>query len=203
MKMMLSLAGAALLLAACAVGGRGGAIGYYDLGASRQAAVSSAAAGVGSVEVRAPSWLESSALQYRLLYRDDHRRRSYAESRLVAPPGELVEHALRRRLVAAGARLSGCRLRVRLDEFLQVFDAPADSRAVLEARVQLLGAGGLPLAERGISISRPAPAPDAQGGVTALGAAVDELAATLAEWLAGLDRGQGAGLNISERCRST
>jgi cholesterol transport system auxiliary component len=200
MKAILSLAVAVLLLAGCAGGGRSHVVRYYDLGAS-QAAAAPAAARVGSVEVRAPSWLESPALQYRLLYRDDHRRRSYADARLIAPPHELVEHVLRRRLVAAGTPLSGCRLRVGLDEFMQVFDGPADSRAVLEARIQLLGGGVRPLAERVIAISRPAPAPDAQGGVAALSAAVDQLALILADWLAGLDRGQGAGLNIDERCR--
>lgn len=141
-------------------------------------------------------------MQYRLLYAANQRRQNYAESRWVAPPAELVGHALRKRMLSGEAG-GACRLRVDLDEFAQLFDSASASRVVLEARVQLVApSGGDILARRSFSLTRPAASADAGGGVAALTAAVEGLSAELHDWLGGLDRAGAPGLNITQRCKS-
>lgn len=185
-------------LSSCAqLGNDNHRVSHYDLGPAPEIVLSSA--GVGAVDVVAPSWLDTAALQYRLAYQDGHLRHAYAESRLVAPPEELVAQFLQRRLVTSRPAFPACKIRVRLDEFVHVFDSPATSRAVLEARARLLAAGGVTMAQHSFSLSRPAPTPDAAGGVVAMRGVTEDLAERLAEWIAALDRDQLPGLND---CRS-
>ena len=75
------------------------------------------------------------------------------------------------------------RLRVEVEEFTQVFDAPARSRAVLRARATLLGSRTL-VAQRSFSLERPATTADAEGGVRALRDVADELMVQLIDWTA-------------------
>lgn len=194
---------AALLLAGCGVGSKSMSnVAYFDLGAVQPAPNNRIVAGLRSIDVFAVSWLDSPAMQYRLLYTANQRRQNYAESRWVAPPAELVGHALRKRMLS-GAAGGACKLRVDLEEFAQFFDSAMDSRAVLEARVQLVApTGGDILARRGFSLSRPAASADAGGGVTALAAAVEAFSTELHDWLGGLDQAAAAGLNIAQRCKS-
>ena len=157
-----------------------------------------------SVDVAAPSWLDSPALQYRLAYAEPARRQSYAESRWVAPPGELLEVALRRAIVSSETSTvtGGCRLLIDLDELAQVFRTPRDSDGVIEVRASLLAARtDTLLARRGFSVSRPAATADARGGVAAITAAVEALAAGVRDWLGALDRERAPGLNIAQTCR--
>lgn len=202
MKTKIVLALLASALAGCAAGPQSAAkISYYDLAPLAAAPNNRIVAALGGVEVVSPSWLDSPALQYRLAYQGDRARQKYAESRLVAPPAELVGHALRRRMLP-GESAGACKLRIDLDEFVQVFDTADASRAVVEARVQLLAArGGELLARRSFSLSRPAAKADAKGGVAALAAAVEDLAAALHDWLGSLDQEAKQGFNVAERCR--
>lgn len=193
----------ALGLCGCAPGPRPAAnVGYFDLGPPREGAARGGFAGLRGIEVFAPSWLDSAALQYRQGDADSQKRRNYAENRWVAPPAELLAHALRPRLLAAPAG-GACKLRVDLDEFIQVFDSPASSRARIDVRVQLLAPGGAELLGRqAFSVEQPAASADAAGGARALAAAVEALSARLGEWLGGLDRASVQGSNIGARCRS-
>lgn len=191
----------ALALAGCAAGPQPmPKISYYDLGPVAASPGDRAVASMRSIDVYAPSWLDSSALQYRLAYRGRQQRLNYAESRWVAPPAEMIGQALRKRMLSARAT-GACKLRIDLDEFAHVFDAVDSSRAVLEARVQLFSPGGELLGRRAIAASRPAASADARGGVAALAGAVEDLGATLRDWLGGLDRETGPGLNVMDRCR--
>jgi cholesterol transport system auxiliary component len=136
------------------------------------------------LDVAAPSWLGTPAMQYRLAYNEGARRRAYADSRWAAPPAELLERALRGRAVDAGAGpASGCRLRLELDEFAQFFDTAQASRLVVAVRARLLSRAEQPLVARGFTVERPAGA-DARAGVAAASAAVQELGDRLAAWLA-------------------
>jgi cholesterol transport system auxiliary component len=191
------------LLAACGGGAKSiSNVAYYDLGAMQPAPNNRIVASLRSIDVFAVSWLDSSAMQYRLLYAANQRRQNYAESRWVATPAELVGHALRKRMLS-GAAGGACRLRIDLDEFAQVFDSAKDSRAVLEARAQLVApTGGEILARRSFSLSRPAASADAAGGATALSGVVEAFSTELHDWLGGLDRTAASGLNIAQRCRS-
>jgi len=155
------------------------------------------------VEVVAPSWLDTPQLQYRLLFADATRRRSYAESRWVAPPGELLEAALRRHLVGNGdaAANSGCILRVDVDELIQLFQTPQRSEGLIEVQVALVAPrGDSVLARNKFTVTKPAPTADASGGVSAVSAAAMAIAQHLQDWLAGLDRKGAAGSNIAKIC---
>src|SRR5262249_33557338 len=99
-------------------------------------------------DVHAPGWLDSSSIYYRLAYQDAARPQAYADSRGGGSPAELMGMRLRARLAASGkggiihpadgARATNA-LRVELNEFTQVFDAPGQSRAVVRMRATVLG----------------------------------------------------------------
>lgn len=154
---------------------------------------------LAGVEVRATSWLDATAQLYRLNYADDLRRRSFAASRWVAPPAELLERFLQRRIVYGQPDFAGrgCRLALTLDELEQRFSAEQASDMVLEVRARLLPPNGdTLLSKRAFLIRKPAPTADARGGVAATREAVQALAAELALWLGevGKERPQVAAL---------
>jgi len=77
-------------------------------------------------------------------------------------------------------------LRIELEEFSHVFETPAQSHGAVRLRATLLqntAAGERLLGQRSISVQRPAPTPDAPGGVRALSLASDAAAAEIASWL--------------------
>jgi cholesterol transport system auxiliary component len=175
-----SLFAVALLSTGCFGNLRPAAQAEYDFGpmpALTQPAMTQPAMPV-RLGVTAPSWLSGTAMHYRLLHAAPAQRHAYAESRWAAPPAELLRLHLQRRLASADIP-AGCRFRVDLVEFEQVFTAPAASHVRLAARVR----SGLKL-QLGIDIEEAAPTPDARGGVAAAGRAVDRLATRLAQWLA-------------------
>ena len=128
-----------VLLAACASQGKGTAdIAIYDLAGANapSAAVAAAHAGL-ALELRLPVWLDSTAIVYRLAYADPQRVHQYARARWAGQPSPLLQQRLRQSLAIAPGS-APCTLRVELDEFSQVFDAAASSRAVLRGEVLLL-----------------------------------------------------------------
>lgn len=129
------------------------------------------------ITVTAPSWLAGTSMHYRLLHAAPAQRHVYAASRWAAPPAELLRLYLQRRLASADIP-AGCRFRVELVEFEQVFTAPAASHVRLAARARLA-----PAVQLDIDIEEAAPTPDALGGVTAASRAVDRFANRLADWL--------------------
>lgn len=178
---------AALLLAGCALGGHSGPPAtVYDFGPP---AVRAAAAPVSfAVEVRAPAWLDGTAIAYRLAYEDPLRLRAYAGSRWAGAPAQLLAQRLRQQLGAAAANGAvDCLLRVDVQEFTQVFDTAERSRGVVQAEAFLLDAHRRILARRVFSVERPAASQDARGGAAALVAASGQLGGELAIWLAGSD----------------
>lgn len=141
-------------------------------------------------DVSAPAWLDSQNIYYRLAYQDATRPQAYADSRWVSSPAELIAGRVRGRLAASGKGgvihpADGTRasyaLRVELDEFDQVFDAPGKSKAVVRLRASVLGKTSL-VAQRSFSAEREAATPDAEGGVRALIAASDEVLDQLVAW---------------------
>jgi cholesterol transport system auxiliary component len=144
-------------------------------------------------DVSAPAWLDSPNIYYRLAYQDAARPLAYADSRWVGSPAELIGGRVRGRLAASGKGgivhpADGTRasyaLRVELDEFTQVFDAPGQSKAVVRLRASVLGKNTL-LAQKNFSVERPAGSPDAEGGVRALIEASDEAVDQLVAWAVG------------------
>jgi cholesterol transport system auxiliary component len=176
----------------------------YDLGPPANPKPAAIALPVRSVAVDSPSWLENSAMHYRLLHADPARLASYSESRWAARPSELLEQVLWRGLSGNGPASSGpgCRLSIELDEFVQAYHTPTRSEAVIELRARLLPPRGeATLAGTSFSIVRPAASADARAGVAAFRAGVEELTAAVRDWLASLDRGEQEGLNIGRICR--
>lgn len=173
--------------------------------ANRAAAVV-CAAGPPVLEVVAPSWLQSRAMAYRLQYQEEQRRRYYSQSRWVAEPAEMIALALQRRLDqptgAAGSRdgarnteltpggdrlqATSCRVRLYLDELVQVFANEQESYVLWEVRAESVNgapAAAPQLPSRHFTIRQPAPTPDAAGAATAHRQALEKLTQELAIWL--------------------
>lgn len=139
-----------------------------------------------SLELRLPPWLDTPAVHYRLAYQDGAQLAAYAQTRWVAPAGQLLSLRLRQHLAARiGAP---CQLRIEVDEFVQVFDGPAESRGMLQGRMTLADKQRKLLAERSFSVATPAASADGRGGVGALIQSADAAARGAAQWLSGLDR---------------
>ncbi len=165
----------------------------YDFGPAPASPLKGARQAFLVYDVSAPAWLDSPLIHYRLAYQDAARPQAYADSRWVMSPAALFTQRLRGRLAASGgggivlpgdpARVHYA-LRVELEEFAQVFDAPGESRAVLHLRASVLGNRSL-VAQKTFSLERPASTPDAEGGVRALIGASDEAIDQIALWAAG------------------
>lgn len=184
MKRMLLVS--CLALSAClTTGKRGGdaSPAVYDLGppAVRQEAVAGPPL---ALEVRAPYWLDSPGIRYRLAYAEPGRLRDYAQARWAAPPGTLIQQSLSRHLglIPVGQGGAACLLRIDLDEFSQVFATPEKSEGVLEARLAVLDPRRNTLAEQGAKIRKTALSQDSRGGREALAAAVVQLGSDIGRW---------------------
>lgn len=188
----LSILLAVLLLGACAGGANNGApLAVYDFGMPANRPAGDDVWSKMALEIKAPSWFDSLNIQYRLAYEDPLKLRSYATSRWAGVPAQLLAQRLRQQLGVAGATGNAavdCSLRLDLQEFSQVFDAPQHSRAVLHGSVSVLDARRRVLAARQLAVEQAATGGDARGGVAALVDASDELGRQLAGWLAALDR---------------
>lgn len=184
----------------------------YDFGPGRSSSASAPVATLAPLildQVQASSALDSNALLYRLAYVDAQQLRPYAHARWSMPPPQLVRQRLReqlgqdRALLEPGAifspgkraapdaatGLTPATLRVELEEFSQLFEAPDRSVGLLRLRAtftQASPSGDALLAQRSIVLQRPAPSADAAGGVQALRLATDAAAQELAQWLAQL-----------------
>lgn len=174
----------------------GAAIVTYDFGLPHENAPDQTAHIAGQWEVSpvtAPSWLDSPAILYRLAYHNAARLDPYADSRWAAPPAALITLRLRQALSTTGdtpnvnpAQQNGApnRLRVDLEEFSQVFDAPQSSRVLLRAHVSLTQKNEqIPLRERTFTLERQAQTPDAAGATSALRQTSDEFIDAVLNWL--------------------
>ena len=143
-------------------------------------------------DIQAPAALDGTAMLYRLAYTDARQLRPYAQARWSMTPAQLVRQRLREQLSAQrtvlnpGEAPANLTLRLELEEFTQIFDQPDHASAQVRLRATLVdtqaGRERL-LAQRQASAQRPAPTPDAAGGVQALAAATDAVAAELAQWV--------------------
>lgn len=195
----------ALALAACASGDKAQRPLVYDFGPGPRVAATPAAVAGQPPLVLAPlesaNALDSNAVLYRLAYADAQQLRPYALARWSATPAQLLQQRLREHLgaqrvvLAVSDALAPSRsgepgprtLRITLEEFSQVFDAPDKSSGLLRLRATLLQStpsGERLLAQRGFVVQHSAASSDAPGGVRALTAAADACAQQLADWLA-------------------
>lgn len=190
---------AGMLLAACGGNVRNADVVRYDFG-SLGGSSDRSHIPIAEVEVQASSWLAGPDMHFRLAYAEPQGRRSYAESRWAAPPAELLEVFLRRRMVFGRPEFNGagCRLRLVLDELEQRYDDPQGSMQVLEIRALLTPLRGVEtIARRAFLIRKRAASATAGGGAAATRDAVQALAADLEAWLETTAREKPA---IVERC---
>jgi cholesterol transport system auxiliary component len=158
--------------------------------------------------------LGSNAVLYRLAYVDAQQLKPYTLARWSMPPAQLIAQRLREHLGqqravvtpgeivlprSAASALQGAgavpirqasqpllNLRLELEEFSQLFDAPDHSSGVLRLRATLTqrsSAGESLLVQRSFVVQSPAPTPDAAGGVRALTATTDQVISDIELWL--------------------
>lgn len=179
-----TLAAALGLLGACAeLPKPPAAKAVYDLGLPATPLAGSERLAAIEMLVGAPPWAEASDMLYRLAYEDAQLRRSYAHSRWAAAPAQLLELRWRQRLgMARVGEGNGCRLRVRVDEFSQVFASPAASDGVLEGTALLVDGEGN-VRGRLRLVQRTVAGEGAADGARALGEVGDAAAEALRSWL--------------------
>ena len=202
-----------LLLAACSPTRREAmTIHYYDFGPESAAVPSHIPTVLQVPNVSAPEWLESTAIQYRLAFRDPQAVYTYASGRWLAPPNSLLTSRLKYFLgggagVAspADAIRTGCVVRVALEDFSQTFDSEKSSHVTARARASLVANDGKGLiAQQIFGGDRPTPTADLSGGVVALGASGDALAGDIAKWLAQtLDPNAAQGQAAIRQCKGS
>jgi ABC-type uncharacterized transport system auxiliary subunit len=177
----------ALLLAGCLSQPHAPEPALYDLGLAPQASARQAAqrAVLAAVNVTSPSWLDNTAMHYRLLYDDPMRTRTYAYAGWIAPPPEMFAQRLQQTLAARGVAAPPGGLEVRLEEYVQVFETPTQSEARVAVHVRTTGGREVRFTEQ-----IAAPTADAAGGAKAIASATDRLIARIVEWLAAGDDGQ-------------
>lgn len=145
--------------------------------------------------------LDNMGVLYRLGYADDQQLRPYSQARWSMPPAQLVRQRLREKLgerravfnAGEGVALNRSQnavlpllLKLQLEEFSHIFTAPDTSFGLVRMRatiVEVTPAGEKLLSQRNIIVQRPAPSPDAPGGVKALTAATDAAIGEIDEWL--------------------
>ena len=173
----------------------------YDFGLPAASLADNGAWARLALEVKAPAWLETRTISYRLAYDNPLKLREYTESRWAGSPTLLLDQRLRQQLGVVSAHSNtavDCSIRLDVHEFSQVFDTPQKSRAVLYGSVNLVDAKRLTIAERRVAIEQPAPTLDARGGVSALLIASENLGRQLADWLKELENKQ-----VLKRCHFT
>lgn len=174
-------------LSACSITRAGSekAVNFYDFGSVAASVTAPDLPGL-ALDVSLPSWLNSTAIHYRLRYHDANRLHEYALARWAGTPASLLQQRLRQQLglpVLPGGVVAPCRLSLDVQEFGQNFTSANASVALIVGEARLLSSTRQVLARRAIAIERPALTADAVGGVRALAAASDELAGQLRQWL--------------------
>ncbi|AWI80955.1 hypothetical protein CEW87_17255 [Parazoarcus communis] len=178
------------------------AVALYDLGIVESLAMPAGQA-PSQIQLHAPSWLNSSAMQYRLEWDRPFQRRAFVESRWVANPSELLARSLDRAILGSNPVANDCRLRIDLDEFVQVFDSESSARVEIVARAAWLPArSDKALARKEFRLAQVSSPATAEQGVAAYRSLSRQLSEALVEWLGELDRGSGQGLNGRTQCRA-
>ncbi|MDR0201855.1 MAG: PqiC family protein [Delftia acidovorans] len=152
-------------------------------------------------DVEAPALSDgSTAMFYRLAYANGQELRPYQLARWSQPPALLLQQRLRSQLGAQRPVLASSEsvaqprqqgavptlLRVDIEEFSQVFDAPGSSAGVVRLRATLVeqsGAVDRLLGQKLFEVRSPAASGDAAGGAQALAKATDAAIAQIDAWL--------------------
>ena len=192
---------ACLALGGCSVLDKPVRAAVYDFGPGALApaapTASAALPALTLAEVDSGSALDSTAVLYRLVYANAQQLLPYSQARWSMPPAQLLRQRVRetlgqhRTVLAPGdGSVAGSQpamlLRIELEEFSQLFEAPAKSVGLLRLRatlVQPAGGGDKILGQRMVVVQRPAPSADAPGAVRALTDASVSAAEEIDQWL--------------------
>lgn len=184
----------AVVLSGCAVGRPAPTATTYDFGLNAQpVTVAPPLQGALAIDpVRAADVIAGTGIVYRLAYDNAARPEIYSQSRWAATPAELLTQRLQQKLahVARGgvvqgtsAVQAGTLLRVELEQFSQVFDAPQRARALVQVRASVIDTQrGSLVAQQDFRAERPT-APNAEGAVQGLREASDAVLDDIAHWL--------------------
>lgn len=147
---------------------------------------------LGLAELQASSALDGTAMLYRLAYADPTQLRRYALARWSMPPAQLLRQRLRAGLASRfsvvlpeQAQVER-QLRIEVEEFSQVFDAPERSSALLRVNATLVlvrDDGERLLGQRSFTVTQAGAGADAPSGVRAMAEASDSLVRQLEQWL--------------------
>jgi len=175
----------AVVLAGCLGGGKPKpSPAIYDFGLSSASDKSSLPESRLPVdEISANPSLDSNRMRYRLAYQNSAQVFTYAESRWVAPPAELLSHKLRAMSGGAAPTQQNCILQLKLEAFDHVFESKAVSYGVVQISAALLvSKTHQAISRKQIEQSVAASSQDAQGGVAALNAASTQALTEAVEW---------------------
>ena len=186
--------GSSLLLAACATDQQ--SVALFDLGPLRAQAPVNAGAPLPALsiaDIKAPIWLDSQAMFYRLNYANDLQPRPYSASKWTMAPAQLFLLRLKSRLSQAGGVVVPASdgavnlpvLRIEADDFSQGFDSAGKSNANIAMRASIFD-GRILRAQKMFVKQVPTASADAQGGAAALAVASDAIIDEMAVWLATL-----------------
>ena len=202
-KSVLGLIFALGLVAGCSVVDKPTRAALYDFGpealSTQPAAPALAPLAIADIATSGGA-LDNQAVLYRLGYLDAQQLRPYSQARWSMPPAQLLRQRLRERLgqqrvvfnAREGVALNRSQnanllmLRLELEEFSQLFSAPDASVGLVRLHatlVEITPAGERLVAQRNLSVQRPATRADAAGGVRALTAATDAAIDELDQWL--------------------
>lgn len=183
-----------LLLTACATDTQSAAL--FDLGLLRAPTPLNAGAPLPAIsiaDIKAPVWLDSQAMFYRLNYANDLQPRPYSASKWTMAPAQLFQLRLKSRLSQAGGVVVPASdgavnlpvLRIEADDFSQGFDSAGKSSANIAMRASVFD-GRILRAQKMFVKQVPTSSADAQGGAAALAVASDAIIDEMAVWLATL-----------------
>ncbi|WP_420472858.1 ABC-type transport auxiliary lipoprotein family protein [Noviherbaspirillum sp. ST9] len=192
----IAMTACALVLSACAVGGRSDPATLFDLGplkTQQGASPLPALPPISIAAVQVPVWLDSSMMFYRLNYANTQQPRPYSQARWTMTPAQLLTQSLKARIAQAGgvalAAADGAVdvpiLRIEADDFSQHFASPSESTGQVALRASLYRGRTL-LAQRSFIRQAPSGSADATGGAAALAAASDAAISDIILWLHGL-----------------
>jgi cholesterol transport system auxiliary component len=195
MTRLLSLCALLMLLAGCA-STQGKADKLYDFGPLAPAATAALPAPLPALivpDVTGPAWLDTQTMLYRLNYADPLQARPYTSSRWASAPLQLLTQRIKARLAQAGVKVldptdaaSGVLLlRLEVDDFSHSFDGSMRNTGTVTMRASLFHNHRL-LDQKSFTRSTPSASADVGGGVRALAASTDGVAADILAWIATL-----------------
>ncbi len=145
------------------------------------------------VDTTAPSWLDNTAIHYRLAYHNPAQSYNYANSRWIAPPAAILTQKIRNRIVSdttgpviknSSMAKADVLLNTELTEFIQIFDGAHDSHVMINLRASLVDRTSRQLlAQKDFAIRETTPSADATGAVASLTTSSDRLIGELILWL--------------------